>query len=139
MDYNETDIPTKPINISWREYYIRLGTNYFKQIPIYINSELIDQIWINKDDTTNDIFISVYPEIEEDSNIEPIMLKDNINRLYWHYPLQERQRDNNKIDEDIYRKINRLTYIVSKSEPIQINSFLYTGQKSHVGTGYNRQ
>ena len=115
IDYQERNIPDKPNNISWKEYYIRLGTNYFKEVPIFYGNDLIGHIWISRDDTTNNIlynsnrlFKSVYP------NENPLELTNELMNsdedLYWKNPLNEQLHNDKFLSLDTYNLTNRLIY-----------------------------
>lgn len=78
QDYQ--NIPNKPDNISWKRYYILLGTTnrFIKEVLVTYRTETqetIGTIWINNTDTpsniinsANKLFISKYP------NDDPIYL-----------------------------------------------------------------
>ena len=115
LDYS--DIPTKPANISWKRYYIQLGTNHLKQIPLYYDEELLGYIWINRDDTpnkirqtSNQIFKLRYP------NDYPISLRndaefDSAASIYWKHPLNEYIDSEQPLSREMYNGTSKLTYI----------------------------
>ena len=48
-DYDGKNIPDKPTDISWKRFYIDLGTTntYIKQVKIYYRIFYVGSIWIN--------------------------------------------------------------------------------------------
>ena len=84
------NVPNKPDNLSWKRFYILLGTTrqFIKRIPIIYDNHnvktVLDKIWINNTDKpgkifllANQIFNSKYPN---DCPIE-FRMKDNNNRV----------------------------------------------------------
>ena len=125
FDYQNQPLPPKPANTSWKRFYIQLGKNLFKQIPVYYESELIGQIWISTEDKTqdllhksNNLFRTFYPDEDPD------YLSNGTNALYWQQPLYEDQHDNRVLPKDIYDNTNRLIYF-SKSylNQVALSSF----------------
>ena len=121
-DYPNQNIPNKPNNISWKRFYILLGTSrrYIKQIPVTFdnplndNIEQIGQIWINYTDPpgkilglANNLFINKYP------NYDPLQLTIINNNfeinMRWIYPISHRSLIVN-YNENYYNLINELRF-----------------------------
>ena len=116
FDYQNQPIPPKPNNLSWKRFYIQLGTNHFKQIPIYYDEELIGHIWISRDDTTqkildnsNNLFRLIYPD-DYPADLRNKAALDSPNRLYWYKPLHQYIHKDKPLSRDMYNTINELIY-----------------------------
>ena len=115
LDYS--DIPPKPNNISWKRYYVQLGTNHLKRIPLYYNEELLGHIWISRDDTTkkilqisNQIFKLRYP------NDYPVNLTNGAHftspeYLSWKLPLYELVHLDQPLLREMYNGTHKLVYL----------------------------
>ena len=88
----------KPANISWKRFYVLIGTNFMKQIPLkYFHSAFLPtnevslgSIWISRTDTpdqilhrANEIFLAEYPNDKP----EQLNLKGLYFDLFWENPI----------------------------------------------------
>ena len=150
LDY--FDIPPKSNNISWKRYYVQLGTNHLKRIPIYYEDELLGYIWISRDDTpqkilqtSNELFKSLYP------NERPMSLRNQAEpgspeELYWNVPLFEydepdqpqRKHMHSKplLTREMYNGTSKLTYMqIALNRPTFSRSAnIFRGAQLMVGT-----
>lgn len=122
-DYIDQNIPNKPGNISWKRFYILLGTSrrYIKKVPVTYqiadNIEQLGHIWINYTDTpnkilrlTNNLFINKYPNDHPDSLV---LIMNNLEMdMFWINPISNPDQVTN-FDEDYYNLVTELRYYTS--------------------------
>lgn len=116
VDYQNRKILPKPANLSWKQYYIELGTtnNFIKQIPVYFEQNRIGYIWISVNDTeadilknSNKLFLLKYP------HDNPVLLDNDIfGSLHWYQPLTVEGQDKIISKED-YNRTQKLIYTLT--------------------------
>lgn len=111
QDYS--NVPPKPDNISWKRFYILLGTTrqFIKQIPIVYDDSHIDHIWINNTDTldqirsnANQIFLKQYPNDDPDE----LRMSGGDLFIYWRKPISAPQLFGS--NPNYYNLIQQLSY-----------------------------
>lgn len=123
-DYS--NVPNKPDNLSWKRFYILLGTTrqFIKQVPItYKDRQLnewitLGQIWINNTDTpdqillrANQIFLKRYPNDDPDQ----LTIVNNKFYIFWSKPISAPQLFN--FNPTYYNMIQQLRYVPASSVP----------------------
>lgn len=127
-DYGDRNISNKPNNLSWKRFYLLIGTNFMKQIPLtYLisTSSVINpttppqlvplgSIWINRDDIpeqilqrANKLFTAQYPN----DNPRELILRGNNIDMFWLNPLSNSQLFN--VRPNFYDLANQLIYSLS--------------------------
>ncbi len=94
MDYKDRNVPPKPTNLNWKQYYIELGTsfNYIKKISIYFDRDFIGYLWISSTDMTTNILNNsnkLYLSFDPNNEHHPDSLSNGTRNLYWSHPLDE--------------------------------------------------
>lgn len=106
------NVPRKPPQLTWKQFYQQLGTtqNYIKPITVNYNEQKIGVIWINYTDipdkilsASNKLFSSLYPD---DS---PNKLYSNANMLEWLNPISGPTLVETP-GQDYYKYLSSLTY-----------------------------